>query len=64
MADDSLPVRRAQRPRGPRTSQACTRCRSGKIRCDGKMPTCSPCADRGHRCVYSAAQKVRGPGKR
>ena len=33
-----------------RVAQACDRCRSKKIRCDGKRPTCSQCAAVGFEC--------------
>ncbi|KAK1750078.1 activator of stress genes 1 [Echria macrotheca] len=48
---------------GGRIVQACTRCRAGKIRCDGGTPTCSACAERGRDCVYPETQRTRGPGK-
>ncbi|KAK3985329.1 activator of stress genes 1 [Cladorrhinum sp. PSN332] len=51
------------RPRRPRVLQACTRCRTGKVRCDGQTPACSPCAARNQSCVYPNSRRVRGPGK-
>ncbi|KAK0705796.1 hypothetical protein B0T21DRAFT_377605 [Apiosordaria backusii] len=47
----------------PRIFQACTRCRAGKIRCDARTPTCTPCGDRDHDCIYPEARRMRGPGK-
>jgi Zn(2)-Cys(6) binuclear cluster domain-containing protein len=36
-----------------RIAQACDRCRSKKIRCDGTRPTCSQCANVGFECKTS-----------
>ena len=36
-----------------RIAQACDRCRSKKIRCDGVRPTCSQCASVGFECKTS-----------
>ena len=36
-----------------RIAQACDRCRSKKIRCDGKSPCCSQCATVGFECKTS-----------
>ncbi|KAG6020027.1 Transcriptional activator protein acu-15 [Claviceps citrina] len=36
-----------------RVAQACDRCRSKKIRCDGVRPTCSQCASVGFECRTS-----------
>lgn len=36
-----------------RIAQACDRCRSKKIRCDGVRPTCSQCATVGFECHTS-----------
>ena len=36
-----------------RIAQACDRCRSKKIRCDGTRPTCSQCATVGFECRTS-----------
>lgn len=36
-----------------RIAQACDRCRSKKIRCDGTRPTCSQCANVGFECRTS-----------
>ncbi|KAF8634264.1 hypothetical protein AX17_004221 [Amanita inopinata Kibby_2008] len=42
---------------------ACNQCRSRKIRCDSKRPTCNNCARRSNTCAYDAAPKRRGPDK-
>ncbi len=36
-----------------RVAQACDRCRSKKIRCDGVRPCCSPCSEVGFECRTS-----------
>jgi hypothetical protein len=36
-----------------RIAQACDRCRSKKIRCDGVRPTCTQCANVGFECRTS-----------
>jgi len=36
-----------------RIAQACDRCRSKKIRCDGLAPTCSQCSNVGFECKTS-----------
>ena len=36
-----------------RIAQACDRCRSKKIRCDGLRPTCSQCSNVGFECKTS-----------
>ncbi|KAI1905966.1 DNA-binding transcription factor cat8, partial [Ophidiomyces ophidiicola] len=36
-----------------RVAQACDRCRSKKIRCDGIRPCCSQCANVGFECRTS-----------
>lgn len=42
---------------------ACNQCRSRKIRCDSKRPTCNNCARRSNACIYDAVPKRRGPDK-
>lgn len=53
-----------------RTTKACNGCRSRKVRCDtggpeatasGEPSICSRCREAGMDCVYSGAQKRRGP---
>lgn len=42
---------------------ACNQCRSRKIRCDSKRPTCNNCARRSNVCAYDSVPKRRGPDK-
>lgn len=53
-----------------RTTKACNACRNRKVRCDAggsesmatsEPSTCSRCREAGIECVYSGAQKKRGP---
>ncbi|WRT70665.1 uncharacterized protein IL334_007663 [Kwoniella shivajii] len=47
-----------------RTTKACNACRSRKVRCDaggGDMGACSRCVESGTACIYTGAQKKRGP---
>ncbi|CAD0099854.1 unnamed protein product [Aureobasidium mustum] len=48
--------RQAQLPTTKRhqIAVACNKCRTRKIKCDGRRPTCAKCADRDLDCVYSA----------
>ncbi|EXL91409.1 hypothetical protein NOF04DRAFT_17930 [Fusarium oxysporum II5] len=45
-----------------RTGNACVPCRSSKVRCDGKLPSCQRCLNRRTRCHYGE-RKGRGRGK-
>ncbi|KAH7173042.1 hypothetical protein DER46DRAFT_572033 [Fusarium sp. MPI-SDFR-AT-0072] len=45
-----------------RTGNACVPCRSVKLRCDGKLPSCQRCLNRRTRCHYGE-RKGRGRGK-
>ena len=43
-----------------RVSQACSRCRTRKDRCDGLKPTCTACRNAESPCTYEAITKKRG----
>lgn len=45
-----------------RITNACLRCQGRKIRCDGKIPTCTSCTEHMTQCDYTE-QRRRGPGK-
>ncbi|KAF9870625.1 hypothetical protein CkaCkLH20_11931 [Colletotrichum karsti] len=51
------------RDKAARIGQACLRCQSKKIKCDGKQPSCTPCTTRSHDCQYQQVQRRRGPGR-
>ena len=45
-----------------RPVSACSRCRTAKIKCDGKLPSCSACekSGRGHECSSANDQFAKG----
>ncbi|KAJ3536091.1 hypothetical protein NM208_g6868 [Fusarium decemcellulare] len=45
-----------------RITNACHRCQRRKMRCDGEMPTCTPCSKQNAQCEYTERRR-RGPGK-
>jgi hypothetical protein len=42
---------------------ACQRCRTAKIRCDGKLPACTACEKSGRAAQCSSANSEFAPGK-
>jgi hypothetical protein len=54
------PQKDKDQPTRTRVSRACDRCRSKKDKCDGTRPTCSSCANSGHKCTYDPSTKKRG----
>ncbi|KAH8664583.1 hypothetical protein BX600DRAFT_437121 [Xylariales sp. PMI_506] len=62
MNDDSAQSGR-QGKKPARIAQACVRCRTKKIRCDGVRPCCTPCAALPDPCDYAEVQRRRGPGR-
>ena len=46
-----------------RISQACDMCRKKKIKCDGKLPSCSHCENYKTECVFTQVEKKRTPPK-
>ncbi|PVU91175.1 hypothetical protein BB560_006143 [Smittium megazygosporum] len=42
---------------------ACTTCRKKKIKCDGKVPTCSVCAKNNLECIYMLSRKRGRPSR-
>lgn len=57
LSDYETPLLRVSRP-----VSACSKCRSAKIRCDGKLPACTACEKngRGHECSSANDQFARG----
>lgn len=43
--------------------QACDMCRRKKIRCDGKMPSCTHCDTFKTKCVFTNVEKKRSAPK-
>jgi hypothetical protein len=52
------PILRVSRP-----VAACQRCRTAKIRCDGRLPACSACERSGRAKQCSSANSQFAPGK-
>ncbi|KAE8344697.1 hypothetical protein BDV24DRAFT_171683 [Aspergillus arachidicola] len=55
----SSPVPRRHRRGLTRSAAACERCRRRKQKCDGKTPTCGPCARAGATCIPSERLLIR-----
>lgn len=43
--------------------QACDMCRKKKIKCDGKMPSCTHCINYKTECIFTQVEKKRTPPK-
>jgi hypothetical protein len=43
--------------------QACDMCRKKKIKCDGKMPSCTHCQNYKTECIFTQVEKKRQPPK-
>jgi len=43
--------------------QACDMCRKKKIKCDGKMPSCTHCQNYKNECIFTQVEKKRQPPK-
>ncbi|KAK9486345.1 fungal-specific transcription factor domain-containing protein [Lipomyces starkeyi] len=46
-----------------RIARACDSCRKKKIKCDGKMPSCTNCSNYKTVCVFTYTEKKRNPPK-
>ncbi|EFX02513.1 fungal specific transcription factor [Grosmannia clavigera kw1407] len=46
-----------------RIARACDMCRKKKIKCDGKMPSCTHCVNYKTKCVFTQVEKKRNPPK-
>lgn len=46
-----------------RIARACDMCRKKKIKCDGKLPSCSHCVNYKTECVFTQVEKKRNPPK-
>ncbi|KAM0748701.1 hypothetical protein T439DRAFT_327971 [Meredithblackwellia eburnea MCA 4105] len=60
MASNTVPAKDKPIKR-PRTSTACTSCRSKRSKCDGAKPTCGTCRGLGVVCVYDLTNDRRKP---
>ncbi|OJD36257.1 fungal specific transcription factor domain-containing protein [Diplodia corticola] len=50
-------------PKRRRIARACDMCRKKKIKCDGKMPSCTHCTNYKTECVFTQVEKKRQPPK-
>lgn len=57
LLDDSLDAKRR------RIARACDQCRRKKIKCDGKLPSCTHCTNYKTECVFTQIEKKRTPPK-
>ncbi|KUJ15287.1 uncharacterized protein LY89DRAFT_750611 [Mollisia scopiformis] len=55
------PSRRTSSRRAPRIRTACVRCQRRKIKCDGRVPSCSSCSKAGVPCVDGGRQQDKYP---
>lgn len=46
-----------------RIARACDMCRKKKIKCDGKLPSCSHCTNYKTECIFTQVEKKRNPPK-
>ncbi|KAK9237384.1 fungal-specific transcription factor domain-containing protein [Lipomyces kononenkoae] len=46
-----------------RIARACDCCRKKKIKCDGRMPSCTNCINYKTKCVFTYTEKKRNPAK-
>lgn len=57
LMDESIEAKRR------RIARACDMCRKKKIKCDGKLPECTHCANYHTQCVFTQVEKKRNPPK-
>lgn len=57
LLDDSSEAKRR------RIARACDMCRKKKIKCDGKLPTCTHCTNYKTECIFTQVEKKRNPPK-
>ncbi|KAH7402197.1 fungal-specific transcription factor domain-containing protein [Phaeosphaeria sp. MPI-PUGE-AT-0046c] len=50
-------------PKRRRIARACDMCRKKKIKCDGKMPSCTHCQNYKTECIFTQVEKKRQPPK-
>ncbi|KAF2728004.1 hypothetical protein EJ04DRAFT_120312 [Polyplosphaeria fusca] len=50
-------------PKRRRIARACDMCRKKKIKCDGKMPSCTHCLNYKTECIFTHVEKKRQPPK-
>ncbi|KAL7936689.1 fungal-specific transcription factor domain-containing protein [Trichoderma chlorosporum] len=58
-ADSNLLLDDSQDAKRRRISRACDQCRRKKIKCDGKMPSCTHCTNYKTECIFTQIEKKR-----
>ncbi|KAH6964160.1 hypothetical protein HG530_003442 [Fusarium avenaceum] len=61
--DSAMMLEDANDPKRRRIARACDMCRKKKIKCDGKMPSCTHCINYKTECVFTQVEKKRAPPK-
>ncbi|KAG5771235.1 hypothetical protein H9Q72_002143 [Fusarium xylarioides] len=61
--DSAMLLEDANDPKRRRIARACDMCRKKKIKCDGKMPSCTHCINYKTECVFTQVEKKRAPPK-
>ncbi|KAJ4268349.1 hypothetical protein NW762_002412 [Fusarium torreyae] len=62
-SDSAMLLDDANDPKRRRIARACDMCRKKKIKCDGKMPSCTHCINYKTECVFTQVEKKRAPPK-
>ncbi|KAM0484690.1 hypothetical protein ACHAP7_003252 [Fusarium lateritium] len=62
-SDSAMMLEDANDPKRRRIARACDMCRKKKIKCDGKMPSCTHCINYKTECVFTQVEKKRAPPK-
>ncbi|KAL1899897.1 hypothetical protein Sste5346_002763 [Sporothrix stenoceras] len=62
-SDPSAYMDDANEAKRRRIARACDMCRKKKIKCDGKMPSCTHCVNYKTKCVFTQVEKKRSPPK-
>ncbi|KEY69899.1 hypothetical protein S7711_06454 [Stachybotrys chartarum IBT 7711] len=63
MFPDSILLDESSEAKRRRIARACDMCRKKKIKCDGKMPSCTHCVNSKTECVFTQVEKKRTPPK-
>ncbi|KAM0342263.1 hypothetical protein ACHAPU_009668 [Fusarium lateritium] len=61
--DSAMMLEDANDPKRRRIARACDMCRKKKIKCDGKMPSCTHCINYKTECIFTQVEKKRAPPK-
>ncbi|KAJ4856119.1 fungal specific transcription factor domain-containing protein [Trichoderma breve] len=62
-ADSNLLLDDSQDAKRRRIARACDQCRRKKIKCDGKLPSCTHCTNYKTECIFTQIEKKRATPK-